>query len=95
MAEILENHIAAPLLPLTFFVFVMKIIGVFNIFEQPFIMTNGGPSGSLKPLSITSTAMHFNGLIWAMLLLWPGAVYNRFAVTYIQFKYQGRWVHYE
>jgi multiple sugar transport system permease protein len=90
-------RITLPLLsPTTFFVFVMKLIGVFNIFEQPFIMTNGGPSGSTQTIVyyIYSNAFQWFNMGYASAVAWVLFIIV-FAVTYIQFKYQGRWVHYE
>lgn len=89
--------ITLPLLsPTMFFVVVMKMIGVFNIFEQPFIMTNGGPSGSTQTIVyyIYSNAFQWFNMGYASAVAWVLFLIV-FGVTYLQFRYQGRWVHYE
>jgi len=90
-------RITLPLLsPTTFFVIVMKMIGVFNIFEQPFIMTGGGPSGSTETIVyyIYSNAFQWFNMGYASAVAWVLFILV-FGVTLIQFKYQGRWVNYE
>lgn len=90
-------RITLPLLsPTTFFVIVMKMIGVFNIFEQPFIMTGGGPSGSTETIVyyIYSNAFEWFNMGYASAVAWVLFILV-FGVTLIQFKYQGRWVNYE
>ncbi|HBG00189.1 MAG TPA: sugar ABC transporter permease [Firmicutes bacterium] len=90
-------RITLPLLsPTTFFVVVMKMIGVFNIFEQPFIMTGGGPSGSTETIVyyIYSNAFEWFNMGYASAVAWVLFILV-FGVTLIQFKYQGRWVNYE
>ena len=48
------RKITLPLLsPTMFFVIVTNIIGVFQIFEEPFIITNGGPGTATKTVSFT------------------------------------------
>lgn len=90
-------RITLPLLsPTTFFVVIMKMIGVFNIFEQPFIMTGGGPSGSTETIVyyIYNNAFQWFNMGYAAAIAWVLFLLV-FAITYIQFRYQGRWVHYE
>ena len=74
----------------------MKMIGVFNIFEQPFIMTGGGPSGSTETIVyyIYSNAFEWFNMGYASAVAWVLFILV-FGVTLIQFKYQGRWVNYE
>ncbi len=90
-------RITLPMLsPTMFFVIVMKMIGVFNIFEQPFIMTNGGPSGSTETIVyyIYSNAFEWFNMGYASAVAWVLFIIV-FVLTLIQFKYQGKWVHYE
>jgi multiple sugar transport system permease protein len=40
-------HITLPLLsPVTFFVLVLSVIGGFQVFTAPYVMTNGGPANA-------------------------------------------------
>lgn len=89
--------ITLPLLsPTTFFVVVMRIIGVFNIFEQPYIMTQGGPAGSTETMVfyIYKNAFEWFQMGYAAAIAWVLFLII-FAVTYLQFRYQRRWVTYE
>jgi multiple sugar transport system permease protein len=87
-------HIALPMLsPVTFFVLVVTTIGAFQVFEQTFVMTNGGPGVSTLTLSyyIWQTAFRFFnlggasalGYLFFLLIL---------AVTALQFLARRRWV---
>ena len=41
------RHITVSLIsPKTFFLFVYQTIGAFQLFTEPFVMTNGGPANS-------------------------------------------------
>ncbi|MGE5572764.1 MAG: carbohydrate ABC transporter permease [Bacteroidota bacterium] len=89
--------ITLPLLsPTTFFVVVMRIIGVFNMFEQPYIMTQGGPAGSTETMVfyIYKNAFEWFQMGYAAAIAWVLFLII-FAVTYLQFRYQRRWVTYE
>ena len=89
--------ITVPLLsPTTFFVVVMRIIGVFNIFEQPYIMTQGGPAGSTETMVfyVYKNAFEWFQMGYAAAIAWVLFLII-FAVTYLQFRYQRRWVTYE
>lgn len=89
--------ITLPLLsPTTFFVVVMRVIGVFNIFEQPYIMTQGGPAGSTETMVfyIYKNAFEWFQMGYAAAIAWVLFLII-FAVTYLQFRYQRRWVTYE
>ncbi|HEX5315415.1 MAG TPA: sugar ABC transporter permease, partial [Candidatus Kapabacteria bacterium] len=88
------RHITLPLLsPVTFFVLVVTTIGAFQVFEQTFVMTNGGPGISTLTLSyyIWQTAFKFFNLGGASAL-----GYSFFllvlAVTALQFLARRRWV---
>ncbi len=87
-------HITLPMLsPVTFFVLVVTTIGAFQVFEQTFVMTNGGPGVSTLTLSyyIWQTAFRFFnlggasalGYLFFLLIL---------AVTALQFLARRRWV---
>jgi multiple sugar transport system permease protein len=88
------RHITLPLLsPVTFFVLIVTTIGAFQVFEQTYVMTNGGPGVSTLTLSyyIWQTAFRFFnlggasalGYILFLLVL---------AVTALQFLARRRWV---
>jgi len=90
-------HITLPLLtPTTFFIVIISIIGSFQIFEQAYIMTQGGPARS------TVTTVYYiyeNGFQWYQMGYASAVAWVLFAlillVTVIQWKYQDRWVFYE
>ncbi len=91
------RHITLPLLtPTTFFIVIISIIGSFQIFEQAYIMTQGGPARS------TVTTVYYiyeNGFQWYQMGYASAVAWFLFAlillVTVIQWRYQDRWVFYE
>jgi multiple sugar transport system permease protein len=90
-------HITLPMLSsTTFFIVIMAIIGSFQVFDQTFIMTNGGPAKASYSivLHIYQNAFQFFNMgiattsavmLFAVILL----------VTIFQFRMQRRWVYYE
>jgi multiple sugar transport system permease protein len=90
-------HITLPMLSsTTFFIVIMAIIGSFQVFDQTFIMTNGGPAKASYSivLHIYQNAFQFFNMgiattsavmLFAVILL----------VTVFQFRMQRRWVYYE
>lgn len=87
-------HITLPLLsPVTFFVLTVTTIGAFQVFEQTFVMTNGGPGISTLTLSYYIWQMAFRffdlggasalGYILFLLVL---------TVTGVQFLARKKWV---
>jgi multiple sugar transport system permease protein len=86
-----------PLLtPTTFFVFVISCIVSFQVFEQVYVMTEGGPAyaTSVLGLFIYLNAFRYNNMGYA-----AAAAYVLFAlilaVTLAQLKFQERWTYYE
>lgn len=86
-----------PLLtPTTFFVLVISCIASFQVFEQVFVMTNGGPAYATTVLGlfIYLNAFRYNNMGYA-----AAAAYVLFALTLVvtlaQFKFQRRWTFYE
>lgn len=91
------RHITIPLLSsTTFFVTIMSVIGSFQVFDQSFVMTSGGPAKASYTLvyhiydsafvdftfgKSTSAAV----TLFAMIL----------SLTLFQMKISKRWVHYE
>jgi multiple sugar transport system permease protein len=91
------RHITLPLLtPTTFFIVIISIIGSFQVFEQAYIMTQGGPARA------TVTSVYYiyeNGFQWYRMGYASAVAWVLFAlimlVTLIQWRYQDRWVFYE
>ena len=86
-----------PLLtPTTFFVLVISCIASFQVFEQVFVMTEGGPAYATTVLGlfIYLNAFRYNNMGYA-----AAAAYVLFAVilviTLVQLRLQNRWTHYE
>lgn len=86
-----------PLLtPTTFFVLVISCIASFQVFEQVFVMTEGGPAyaTTVMGLFIYLNAFRYNNMGYA-----AAAAYILFAlilaITLAQLKLQKRWTHYE
>lgn len=90
-------HITVPLLsPTTFFVIVNNVIGVFQIFAEPYFITNGGPGSSTKTIALEIYETAFQSMnigkgcsmsviLFIILLI----------ITLIQYKGQNRWVVYD
>jgi multiple sugar transport system permease protein len=80
----------------TFFVLVISIINSFQVFDQAFIMTGGGPANATNTIvfNIYSYAFQFFQMGYAAAMAWILFAII-FAVTLIQFRYQRQWVHYE
>ena len=91
------RHITIPLLtPSTFFVIIITLIGSFQVFDQAYIMTAGGPARS------TVTTVYFiyanaferyqmgyaSAVAWVLFLI-------IMTFTIIQWRYQSRWVFYD
>lgn len=88
--------ITLPMLsPTLFFVLVITLIGSFQIFEQTYVLTQGGPANSTLTLSfyIYQNAFQFFRMGYATAM-----AYVLFAatlvVTLLQFRLQKRWVYY-
>ncbi|NLU26254.1 MAG: sugar ABC transporter permease [Hungateiclostridium thermocellum] len=89
--------ITIPLLtPTIFFVLVTSIISSFQVFDQTFVLTKGGPAG------VTSTIVYYlyeNGFVWYRMGYASAMAWILFliimAVTIVQWKFQGEWVNYD
>lgn len=91
------RHITAPLLtPTTFFVVTISLISSFQVFDQVFIMTEGGPAGATTVLAerIFRYAFRYGRMGYAAAYSWLLFALI-FAVTLIQMRFQRTWVHYE
>lgn len=90
-------YITVPMLtPTTFFVFVINIINSFQVFDQAFIMTGGGPANATNTIvyNIYQNAFQFFKMGYAAAMAWVLFAII-FVVTVVQFRLQRRWVHYE
>jgi multiple sugar transport system permease protein len=86
----------AAISPTTFFVVVLQIIGSFQVFTEVYVMTQGGPGYS------TYTVIYYLFLTgWNAFRFGYASAVAVFlfvvlaTITFIQFKVQRRWVHYE
>jgi multiple sugar transport system permease protein len=89
--------ITLPLLsPTTFFIVVILVIGAFRLFDEPFVMTRGGPAGSslTAVMYIYQTAFQFSSMGKASALALVLFVVI-LAITLVQQRLQKRWVFYE
>ncbi|WP_085522962.1 carbohydrate ABC transporter permease [Tuberibacillus sp. Marseille-P3662] len=91
------KHITLPQLsPTTFFVTIMSVIASFQVFDQAFVMTKGGPGKASYTLVYhiyDQAFVNFNmgqssaaAMILFVIIL---------TFTLLQFKFAKRWVHYE
>lgn len=90
------RKITLPLLsPTTFFIVVTMLIGGFNAFQEPFILTKGGPD-----FSTYNIVMYVYDLAFRYFRMGEAAVVSVVMVaiigviTFIQFKLSKRWVNY-
>jgi multiple sugar transport system permease protein len=90
-------HITVPMLSsTTFFVLVISVINSFQVFDQAFIMTEGGPANATNTIvfHIYRYAFQFFQMGYAAAMAWVLFALI-FVVTIIQFRYQRQWVHYD
>ena len=90
-------HITIPLVsPTTFFVLIMAIIGSFQVFDQAYVMTQGGPA---RATVTTVYYIYENGFRWYKMGYASSIAWVLFALvmvaSLIQWRYQERWVFYE
>ena len=89
--------ITLPLLtPTIFFIVTMMFIGGFQIFNEPYMLTRGGPADVTKTivLEIYNVAFLYYRMGDAAVYSWLLFVII-FTVTVIQFKFSNRWVTYD
>ena len=90
------RHITLPMLsPTTFFILVITFINSFQVFEQTYVLTKGGPANATLTLSylIYQDAFQFfqMGKAAALSYILFALI---FVVTLLQFRIQRRWVFY-
>lgn len=91
------RHITMPMLsPTTFFVAIMAVISSFQVFDQAFVMTSGGPAKASYTLVYHIYELAFDRfrmgeassvaiILFVIIMIF----------TLIQFRVSKRWVHYE
>lgn len=90
------RHVTLPLLsPASFFVLTISLINGFQVFDQVFVMTGGGPAGATTVIveQIYTNAFRYSQMGYAAAMSWV-LFAMIIAVTAIQFRQQDRWVHY-
>lgn len=91
------KSITLPMLtPTTFFVLVITIIGSLQVFDAVLVLTDGGPANSTRTIvyHIWEQGFTFLRMGYAAAVAWV-LFFIVFLVTLLQWKLQGRWVHYE
>lgn len=89
--------ITLPLLsPTTFFALIISLINSFQVFDQVWIMTNGGPAGATTVIveQVVRNAFTYSKMGYASAISWVLFVIV-FAVTVFQTRVQKRWVTYD
>jgi len=84
------RFITLPLLgPTTFFVTIISLINSFQVFDQVWVMTEGGPAGSTTVLveRVVRHAFSYGEMGYAATISWAIFVLV-FAVTAVQFRLQ-------
>jgi multiple sugar transport system permease protein len=90
-------RITLPLLsPTTFFALTISLINSFQVFDQVWIMTGGGPAGATTVLvqQIVNHAFNYGRMGYAATLSWVLFLLV-FLVTVLQTRLQSKWVTYE
>ncbi len=91
------RYVTIPLISsTTFFLLVIQMIGAFQLFAEPFVMTRGGPAQATLSIVyyIYQNAFDFRRMGKATAIAWILFAII-FVFTYIQLQLQRRWVHYE
>ena len=91
------RYITLPLLsPTVFFTLIISLINSFQVFDQVWIMTEGGPAGSTSVLveQIVNNSFRYGRMGYAATLSWVLFLIV-FAVTIFQTRMQKNWVTYE
>lgn len=93
------RNVTLPLVsPTTFFLLIIQMIGAFQLFSEPYVMTRGqgGPANATKSIVfyIYQVAFQFSQMGRASAIAWVLFAFI-FAATLAQNYFQRRWVHYE
>jgi multiple sugar transport system permease protein len=91
------TRITIPMIsPTTFFLFIIQMIGAFQLFTEAYTMTRGGPAQSTLTVVyyIYQNAFQFGRMGKASAIAWFLFVFI-FLFTLLQTRLQRRWVYYE
>jgi len=91
------RYITLPLIsPTAFFTLIISLINSFQVFDQVWVMTKGGPAGSTSVLveQIVNNSFRYGRMGYAATLSWVLFLIV-FSVTVIQTRLQKNWVTYE
>jgi multiple sugar transport system permease protein len=91
------RYISIPLISYsTFFILIMNIIRSFQVFDQMFVLTGGGPGYSTQVLVyyIYTNAFQYFKMGYAASIAWVLFIIV-FIITILQLKLQNKWVHYK
>ena len=93
------RNVTLPLIsPTTFFLLVIQMIGAFQLFSEPYVMTRGqgGPAHATASLVfyIYESAFKFSQMGKASVIAWVLFAFI-LVCTLVQNRLQRRWVHYE
>ncbi|NJN83392.1 MAG: sugar ABC transporter permease [Caldilineaceae bacterium] len=91
------RNVTWPLIsPTTFFLFIIQMIGAFQLFTEAYVMTQGGPAQSTLTVVyyIYQNAFEFQKMGKASAVAWFLFIFV-FLFTLLQTRLQRRWVHYE
>jgi multiple sugar transport system permease protein len=91
------RHITLPLLsPTAFFALIISMINSFQVFDQVWVMTQGGPAGSTSVLveQIVNNSFRYGRMGYAATMSWVLFIIV-FLVTIFQTRMQKKWVTYE
>ncbi len=90
------RRVTLPLLsPSSFFVLIISLIHGFQVFDQVFVMTGGGPAGATTVVveRVYASAFRYGEMGYAAAMSWVLFAII-LAVTLFQFRMQRRWVTY-
>ncbi len=91
------RYITLPMVsPTTFFLMIIQMIGAFQLFDEAFVMTRGGPALATTTIVyyVYVNAFEYQRFGMASTVAWVLFAFI-FAVTFTQTRLQQRWVHYE
>ncbi|HEY63964.1 MAG TPA: sugar ABC transporter permease [Caldilineae bacterium] len=91
------RHVTIPMVsPTTFFLLVIQMIGAFQLFSEPYVMTRGGPAQATLTIVyyIYQNAFQFGRMGKASAIAWVLFAFI-FVFTFIQTRLQRFWVYYE
>jgi len=91
------TKITIPLLtPTIFFVLITNVIGVFQIFDEPYIITDGGPGASTRTVALQIYRLAFQENNFGYASVFASALFLIIMlVTIVQYIGQNKWVVYD